>query len=43
MGDLLTECLDSITVQSNASKVRSNLDQLLKTCRSVWRPVKYKT
>ena len=34
--DLLVECLDIITVQSNASKVHSNLDQLLKTCRSVW-------
>ena len=42
-GDLLVECLDIIAMQSNASKVRSNLDQLLKTYRSVWRPAKYKT
>ena len=42
-GDLLAERLDIIAVQSNASKVHSNLDQLLKTYRSVWRPAKYKT
>ena len=41
-GDLLVECLDIIAVQSNASKMCSNLDQLLKTYRSVWRPAKYK-
>ena len=40
MGDLLAERLDIIAVQSNTSKVRSNLDQLLKTCRSVWQPAK---